>query len=266
MNYIKCIAMYRDLYTLLERGENMKLIVNADDFGYSRGANYGIVDAFKNGVIRSTTIMAGMPGYEHAVELLKDCNGLGCGVHLTLSAYKPLLDSHKTIVDESGYFYKKITPEVAINIDIEEVYNEFCAQIEKVKASGIDITHLDSHHHVHTFEMLKPVMERIVEKYPYPIRGGIGYKLDYEKIMPYEGIFYEDTVSIDSFKNLKEKSADYDVLETMSHPAYLDSFILENSSYNLKRIEELEILTSKELKNFLEENNIEVCNYRDIFK
>ena len=84
--------------------------------------------------------------------------------------------------------------------------------------------------------------------------------------MPYEGIFYEETVKIDTFKNLKDKSDNYDVLETMSHPAYLDNFILENSSYNIKRIEELEILTSKELKNFLEENSIEVCNYRDIFK
>ena len=168
-------------------------------------------------------------------------------------------------MDENGYFYKKITPEVAKNIDIE-VYNEFCAQIEKVKASGIDITHLDSHHHVHTFEVLKPVMERIIKKYPYPIRGGLEYKLDYEKVLPYEGIFYEETVSIDAFRNLKDKLDKYDVLETMSHPAYLDSFIMENSSYNIKRIEELKILTSIELKSFLKENNIELCNYRDIFK
>ena len=62
----------------------MRLIINADDFGLSRGANYGIIDAYRNGVVRSTSIMAGMPGFDHAVELLKEYPDLGCGVHLTL--------------------------------------------------------------------------------------------------------------------------------------------------------------------------------------
>ena len=92
----------------------MKLIINADDFGISRGANYGIIDAYKNGVVRSTSIMAGMPAFDHAIELLKSCDGLeglGCGVHLTLSANKPVLNTHKTIVDENGFFYKRISEE-----------------------------------------------------------------------------------------------------------------------------------------------------------
>lgn len=243
----------------------MRLIINADDFGLSRGVNYGIIDAHKNGVIKSTSIMAGMPGFDHAVELLKDCPELGCGVHLTLSAYKPVLKTHKTIVDENGYFYKRIYNKKVEDFDLNEIYNEFCAQIEKVKACGIKITHLDSHHHIHMSEILKPVIEKILEKYNFPIRGGLRYDLNYNKIVPYEGIFYDNTVSVDAFKSLKDKVGEYEILETMSHPAYIDSFIMETSSYNLKRAEELKILTSKELKNFFEENKIEICNYRDIF-
>ena len=49
-----------------------KLIVNADDFGLSEAVNYGIISAYKNGIVRSTTIMAGMPAFDHAVELLKE--------------------------------------------------------------------------------------------------------------------------------------------------------------------------------------------------
>lgn len=51
----------------------------------------------------------------------------------------------------------------------------------------------------------------------------------------------------------------------MSHPAYIDSFIMETSSYNIKRAEELKILTSNELKEFIDSIGIELCNYRDIF-
>lgn len=245
----------------------MKLIVNADDFGFSNGVNYGIIDAYKNGIVRSTSIMAGMPAFDHAVELLKSCNGLkelGCGVHLTLSAYKPVLSTHKTIVDENGFFYKRISDElIENNFDIEEVYDEFSAQIQKVINNGIEITHLDSHHHVHTLKSLKPIIEMLIKEYDLPIRGGLLYELDYDKVIPYSGFFYDKTVSIDGFKKLDINKNE--VLETMTHPAYLDSFIMENSSYNLKRIEELRVLTSKELMDYIEENKVKLCNYKDIF-
>lgn len=244
----------------------MRLIINADDFGFSRGTNYGIIDAHRNGVVRSTSIMAGMPGFNHAVELLKECPKLGCGVHLTLSAYKPILGSHKTIVDKDGFFYRGINPDKNVErFSLDEIYNEFCAQIEKVKSRGIEITHLDSHHHVHTFEFLKPVIERLLEKYDFPIRGGLRYKLNYDKIVLFEESFYDKSVCLETFKTLESKSNKYDVLEIMSHPAYIDSFIMETSSYNIKRAEELKILTSNELKEFIDSIGIELCNYRDIF-
>ncbi|MCF0147809.1 MAG: chitin disaccharide deacetylase [Clostridium sp.] len=245
----------------------MKLIINADDFGFSKGVNYGIIDSYKNGVVRSTSIMAGMPAFYHAVELLKSSRGLeglGCGVHLTLSAYKPVLDSHKTIVDENGFFHKRVTDQlIENNFDLEEVYNEFSAQIQRVINSGIEITHLDSHHHVHTLKSLKPIIERLIKEYNLPIRGGLLYELDYDKVIPYSGFFYDKTVSIDGFKKIDINKNE--ILDTMTHPAYLDSFIMENSSYNLKRIEELKVLTSKELRDYIEESNIKLCNYKDVF-
>ena len=243
----------------------MKLIVNADDFGISKGANYGVVEAYKNGIVRSTTIMAGMPAFDHAIGLLKECQGLGCGVHLTLSAYKPVLSTHKTIVDENGFFYKRVTDEVIEgSFDLEEIYNEFSAQIKKVINSGVEITHLDSHHHVHTLKSLKPVIERLVNEYNLPIRGGLSYELNYDKIISYSGSFYDKTVSLEGFKKLEIDK--HEVLDIMTHPAYLDSFIMENSSYNMKRIDELKILTSNELKDYVKESGITLCNYRDAYK
>lgn len=242
-----------------------KLIINADDFGLSKGTNYGIIEAHKNGVVRSTSIMAAMPGFDHAVELLKECPDLGCGVHMTLTAYKPLLKTHKTIVDENGYFYKGLRPNMKIeDLDLDEVYNEFCAQIEKVKNAGIEITHLDSHHHIHTAPFLKTVMERILEKYKLPVRGGFLYDFKYGKIVQCAHFFYEDTVSVETFTLNEERFKEYDVVDTMCHPAYLDSFIMGTSSYNIKRIEELEVLTSSKLKKFFQESEVKVCNYREL--
>lgn len=230
----------------------MRWIVNADDFGYCKGVNLGIIEAYKNGILTSTTLMPGMPGFDHAVELLKENKGLGCGIHMTLTAYKPILKNHKTIVDEKGDFYKNIGLLNLETIDLEEVYEEFCAQIEKAKGVGVEITHLDSHHHVHMQEVLKPVIDRIKEKYKLPIRGEINLEAE----------FYAENISIDYLKNICNR--ELDIIEIMTHPAYLDLDIYESSSYNVYRMKELKILTSSEIKDFVKENNIELCSFRDI--
>lgn len=62
-----------------------KVIFDSDDFGYSHGVNYGIMDAYQRGILTSTTLMANMPGFEHAVKLRKEMPRLGVGVHLTLT-------------------------------------------------------------------------------------------------------------------------------------------------------------------------------------
>lgn len=101
-----------------------KLIINSDDFGYSNGVNYGIIDAYRNGILTSTTLMANMPGFNEAVKLKKEYPRLGVGVHLTLTCGKPLLKSHKTLVSENGEFNKLAFYKQDFAIDYEELYQE----------------------------------------------------------------------------------------------------------------------------------------------
>ncbi|MGL5329922.1 MAG: chitin disaccharide deacetylase [Peptostreptococcaceae bacterium] len=241
-----------------------KLIINADDFGYCEAVNYGIISAHKNGIITSTTMMANMPGVEHGAKLLKENADLSCGVHLTMSCYKPVLNNHKTLVDENGFFHKRITDEVLEKMDLEEIYNEFCAQIEKIKSLGIDICHIDSHHHVHTLKGLQLVIERVLNKYNLPIRGGFEYNLEYNNVVPLIDSFYGDHVSEDYFIKYLEEINKHEVVDLMCHPAYLDDFILNSTSYAIARTKELKILTSDKVKEFLMENNTTLSNYRDI--
>src|SRR5699024_11986375 len=102
----------------------LKLIINADDFGYSRAVNYGIIDAHKKGVLTSTTLMTNMPGAEHAYKLGKEYNHLGIGVHLTLTCGKPLLDNHQTLVDADGNFKKLHHYQGKFHVDQDELYQE----------------------------------------------------------------------------------------------------------------------------------------------
>lgn len=241
-----------------------KIIINADDFGYCDSVNNAIIDAHKNGVVTSCTVMAGMPGFEEGVKLLKENPTLGSGVHMTLTCYKPVLEGHKTIVDENGYFHRRLNEEIINNIDTEEVYAEFCAQIDKVIASGVNISHLDSHHHIHTTEMLKDVIKRITDKYKLPIRGGFRYDVNLDvDIIPVLGSFYKDKVSTDYFKTIDLENIE--VADMMCHPGFSSDFLNNSTSYAKEREYEHKVLTSDEFKNNLDELGITLTNYVELF-
>ncbi|EGT4598757.1 chitin disaccharide deacetylase [Clostridioides difficile] len=241
-----------------------KIIINADDFGYCEAVNYGIISAHNNGIVRSTSMMANMPGVEHGVGLLKENKTLNCGVHMTLSCGRPLLSNLKTIVDKDGFFIRRITDEIIEKMDCDEIYRELCAQIDRVKGLGIDISHLDSHHHIHTLVSLKPVIEKIVTKYNLPIRGGFEYNLEYSKVVPLIDSFYKENVSEEYFIKNIDEIMKYDVVDIMSHPAFLDDYILNSTSYAIDRTKEHKILTSKKVKEFLEKNGLVISSYRDV--
>lgn len=241
-----------------------KIIINADDFGYCEAVNYGIISAHNNGIVKSTSMMANMPGVENGVKLLKENRDLNCGVHMTLSCGRPLLSNLKTIVDKEGFFIRRITDEIIKKMDYDEIYRELCAQIDRVKELGIDISHLDSHHHIHTLVNLKPIIEKIVNKYNLPIRGGFEYDLEYSKIVPLIDSFYKENVSEEYFIKNIEEIMKYDVVDIMSHPAFLDDYILNSTSYAIDRTKEHKILTSKKVREFFRENGLVISSYRDI--
>ncbi len=66
------------------------LIVNADDFGLSKGQNYGIVEACRNGVVTSTTALVNGAAIDHAVQLSRDIPELAVGMHFVLTLGRPL--------------------------------------------------------------------------------------------------------------------------------------------------------------------------------
>ncbi|EMA6342511.1 chitin disaccharide deacetylase [Bacillus cytotoxicus] len=221
----------------------IQLIVNADDFGLSEGTNYGIIHGHVNGIVNSTTMMMNMPAVEHAVRLANEYPSLGVGVHLVLTAGKPLLTNVPSLVDEkTGLFHKQsIVREEEFNP--KEVEREWNAQIEKFLSFGLRLTHLDSHHHIHGLPILHDVMKRLAAKYNVPVR-----RCEEEKaVFPFSDVFYCDFYSAgvqrDYFLKLKERVKDEQTVEVMVHPAYIDPELIKRSSYVMDRVKELQILT-----------------------
>ncbi len=133
-----------------------RLIVNADDFGMSRGITDGIILAHRYGFVTSASLMVNMPAAKYAVSQLASVTRLGVGVHLNITAGRPVLPAEEvpTLVDANGRFHgaaamsRKLWQWRAIGSEIEA---EFRAQIQWMKERGVTPTHADSHQHMHIY-------------------------------------------------------------------------------------------------------------------
>lgn len=247
----------------------MKIIFNADDFGHSKGVNLGIIEAYQHGVVRSTTMMAGMPGFEHAITLARGNKGLGIGVHLTLTSGKSVGGVYETITDEAGNFFSlaDLTNKIS-ELDLEEVEREWEAQIQKIVSAGIEIDHLDSHHHIHNLDGVVTIFLKLAKKYCKMVRINNKELLcnEYAHIKTtdiFDDSFYDEKATLDHLKEIIQGSK-AGSMEIMCHPAYVGYTLCSTSSYNIKRVFELHTLVSDELKQYLEQNQVEILSYRGL--
>ncbi len=145
-----------------------RLIVNADDFGFTAGVNRAIAEAHTRGIVTSTTLMANVRAFDDAVRLAKTMPRLSVGCHVVLIDGEPVLDAALlpsiTSASSSGARFrdglKSFAPRaLAGGLDTGEIEAEASAQIRKLQAAGISVSHVDTHKHTHLFPaVLRPLL------------------------------------------------------------------------------------------------------------
>ena len=144
----------------------MRLIINADDFGFTKSINKAIINCVKFGTISSTTVMVNMPYCDDVIELLK-FNYVGIGLHFNLTQGKCICDPMQvsTLVKEDGYFYNVTELKSRISkglISKEHIQKELKAQIMKLRnLIGARLTHIDSHQDINKFRL---IVDTIIEQ------------------------------------------------------------------------------------------------------
>lgn len=233
----------------------MKLVINGDDLGYTMGNTNGIFQAYREGILRSTTALTNSRYFEQAMRTAEtEYPGLGVGVHLTLTLGKPLTENKTLTNPETGMFYsgrKKIWEK---NPDYDEIYAEWKAQIERyIEVAGHKPTHLDSHHSVHdaTPEALA-VAKCLAEEYGLQMRRYGDYKFVSGFFAPY--------CTKDTLIKLLEEHKNEDI-EIMCHPGWCDLELYRMSSYATARVMELDALCDPEVIKYCKEKNVELVHY-----
>jgi hopanoid biosynthesis associated protein HpnK len=147
------------------------LIVNADDFGWTNGVNRGITEAFRHGIVTSTSLVANGEAFTEAVELAGAAPGLGVGVHLNLSDGEPVgeRETVTSLLNDAGEFAggpkSLLLRRASGGLLLDEVEREWDAQIQKVRDRGIEPTHLDGHKHVHMLPGMFEVALKLAKRH-----------------------------------------------------------------------------------------------------
>lgn len=145
-----------------------RLIVNADDFGFTAGVNRAIVEAHTHGIVTSSTLMANGRAFEDAVRLAKSVPRLSVGCHVVLIDGEPVLDAKLlpsiTSAHSTGGRFRDRLQSFAVRalagrLDSDEIEAEASAQIRKLQSAGVSVSHLDTHKHTHLFPaVLRPLL------------------------------------------------------------------------------------------------------------
>jgi predicted glycoside hydrolase/deacetylase ChbG (UPF0249 family) len=258
------------------------LIPNADDFGYTRDVNEGIIHAHRAGILTATTLMATGAEFDHAVLLARENPTLDVGVHLVLvggPGYPP------TVTQLIGQMARGRI----------RIYDELASQVRKVQASGLRPSHLDTHKHTHLLPPVLNAVARIASEFGIPwVRrpfdlplhaGGVPWsrrvvstslglaRAGFHRVLTRHGCRTTDhfagfqiTGHYDAAELAKLiRRLPEGVTEFMCHPGFCTAE-LQASRTRLKesRRRELDALTSREVRAAIEESNVKLARYAEI--
>jgi hypothetical protein len=146
---------------------SIAIIVNADDLGISQEVNEATFALISKGQVSSATIMANAPATGDAARGAGRFPRCSFGVHLNLTQFEPLTagPDARLLVDDRGRMSRANETARPSRARLRAFYLEVCAQIERVSALGVPISHVDSHNHVHTRPVFFPVLKEAQRRY-----------------------------------------------------------------------------------------------------
>lgn len=149
-----------------------KLIITADDLGADEARNAGIFEAIQAGIVTSASILPNGAGLLNALERIQSgpFKHVSWGVHLNLSEGKPVSPDSNSLLGPDGMFLGKIASQRLLmkqgDQDLEtSITRELDAQITRLKTSGITLSHIDGHQHIHVFPAVLRAMIRVARKH-----------------------------------------------------------------------------------------------------
>lgn len=218
------------------------LIVNGDDFGASHGINRGIVEACRNGILTSASLMVNMPGSEEAAVLSRGLPDLSVGLHFNITR-----EDCTPVVDFADG-----------NKCRAELERQLCRFQELM---GYLPTHLDAHHNMHRDARLQSHFLDLSRQNGLPLREHSLVRYFSKYYGQWDGEIHLEQISVENLSQMLKTEVREGFTELSCHPGYVDPDF--QSTYSMERETELQTLCNPIIKKVLAEQQIQLINYRD---
>ena len=246
-----------------------KILVRADDLGYSEAVNYGLARAVKSGIVRSVGVMPNMEWAEHGVRLL-DGTEVIFTVHANICQGRPLCDPGlvPSLVDEKGEFKHKDLYRGAKEdfVVLEEAVLEVEAQYLRLAELTGKKPYMVEAHAVPSNNFMKAIV-LVAQKYGVEhmkhgpkgaMIGSTTFKFSMDSGNP-------DYNPFESFKKAALQPMEEDEAALMVlHPGYVDEYVLNTSYITTQRAQEVAFAVNPEVIKWCEENDVKLLTYADL--
>lgn len=211
----------------------VKVMINADDFGWSESCTLAILKSFDEGLIDTTTMICTGEYFENAVQKIFDSHyACNVGIHFDLTEGCPITDRIKNdpfFCDGEGRFHMHINRYAIMTAEQKKhAYEELSAQAMRFRGTGLRFHHADSHHHIHTALNIYPIMEQVTREFGIEkmrISRNVGknslvkrvFKAGFNELLRLKRLNYTDFFGSPS-EVQNAKGMKYKTLELMVHP------------------------------------------------
>ena len=279
-----------------------RLIINADDFGLTSGVNRGIVDAHARGIVTSATLMAASDRFQEAAALSAQTPRLSVGCHVLLVDGAPMLNPAgvSTLLADSAHKFRESLTAFAIGattgrLDSDQIEAEVSAQIRKLQAAGINVSHVDSHKHTHMFPVVfkaviwaaakcgVPAIRNPFEPLIFARNGHWKRRLQLGILRRYQSAFRQElrragmvtpdgcigiastgSLTLETFRTIIQNLPE-GTWEFVTHPGYNDHDLDKiKTRLRASREKELEILTFPDAREMLRQSGIQLISFREL--
>jgi predicted glycoside hydrolase/deacetylase ChbG (UPF0249 family) len=259
----------------------IRLIVKADDMGAAHGINTATIDAYRNGIVRTTNVIVPGPWFLEAVRLLRENPGLDVGVHLAITSewdnvkWRPLSQA-PSIVDADGYFFPMVSPrpnaepgrsirEAAWKLD--EIERELRAQLDAARKHLPQATYTWNHM---GFTSLGPdvgeLVSRLSKEYGLVVPSDLGIQAlrgvyegtDGGAVKAAKLAARLETIEPGLWLHIDHASTNDPEMQAIGHPGY--EHVAADRSANL------EMWTSPVVREVIERRGITLTNYRELLR
>ncbi|ARW20683.1 Carbohydrate deacetylase [Pediococcus pentosaceus] len=249
-----------------------KLIIRADDLGYSDAVNIGIERSVHKGIINNVGVMVNMPTTLDGLSMIRDTK-VCLGLHVVISSGRPLLNPKfiPSIVDDDGAFLSSADYRKAPNdfVNLDEVILEIEAQYQKfIELVGRKPDYFEGHAVVsdNFFKGLLVVAKchqlNLLQVTLNSGRPSLLFKG--HSLHVFMESMNKDYNPYQTLKRAVLSSCDEEYPMMICHPGYLDDYLLKHSSLTTPRTKEVEMLTDPQVRAWLYQHQVRLIKYNEI--